>query len=152
MAPRALSQARRWARVLALLVPLGLLGAVAASEACVKSGFSLGQSCLTDEDCFSGYCAQQICVAAPPLLDAEATGDAPAQPTKDAATDAAVDGDASRADAVGDAPRDVGGDNAAETAVADVAIEATADAPADVASESAADARADVRLDAADGG
>jgi hypothetical protein len=129
-----------FARQVVLVATLGLgAAALAASGACTKSGASLGQSCLTDQDCFSGSCSQQICVAAAPVLDAEAKGDSPAV-VVDASGDGAGDagatvegGDSSRADAsldafTGDAPSEGA---PAETGPADAPIDSPADADMD---------------------
>ncbi len=107
---------------------------VAASGGCVKIGDSLGQSCLTNEDCFSGYCAQQICVSAPPLLDAEVKGDAPADRSAEAATgDAGGDADASAPEAGADSSRDATSDALPESSADAAGGEGGSDAPADVA-------------------
>jgi hypothetical protein len=125
------------------------MAVLAASGGCVKNGASLGEACLTNEDCFSGYCAQQLCVSAPPLLDAEAKGDAPVDAIVesgpgDASPDSTADG------ATTDAPRD---------GVSDAVPEGSSDVASDVASDvsvsdvsAAPDASADVRLDVAEGG
>lgn len=125
------------------------IGVLAASGACVQVGDSLGQTCLTNEDCFSGYCSQQQCVSAPPLLDAEAKGDSPADAVVESAPgDASPD---SVAEAAADAPRDglsdaVGsGDATSDVGASDVSA-------SDVSAEAASDASADVRLDVAEGG
>jgi hypothetical protein len=128
---------------------------LAASGGCVKNDASLGEACLTSEDCFSGYCAQQICVSGPPLLDAQAKGDAPADAVvESAAGDATADSTADGA--ATDAPRD---------GVSDAVPEGSADVVSDVGASdvsasdvstsdgsAAPDASADVRLDVAEGG
>jgi hypothetical protein len=101
---------------------------------------------LTDQDCFSGSCSQQICVAAAPVLDAEATGDSPSV-VLDASVDGAGDagatvegGDSSRADAPPDAfTRDAPSEGApAETGPADgpidTGMDSEPDAPPDAGS------------------
>jgi hypothetical protein len=146
---------------------LGLgVAVLAASGACVQSGASLGQSCLTDQDCFSGQCSQQKCVSAGPLLDAEATGDPPSTPpgeastdgsgeasTDGAPTDGAVDaspsvegGDASRPDATPDAPP---GDAPSEGAAPETGADAPVDSPAESAVDSAVDSPVDTGTDSA---
>lgn len=118
------------------------IGVLAASGACVKNGDSLGESCLTSEDCFSGYCVQQLCVSAPPLLDAQVKGDAPV----DAIVESAA-GDASPDSMADGAPTDARRDG-----VSDAMPEGSADVTSDVGAEAAPDASADVGLDVAEGG
>ncbi len=63
---------RARARALAILVPfLCVLGATACTEELRANG----QSCLKNNDCLSGVCANFVCIASPPLLDAEVNGD-----------------------------------------------------------------------------
>jgi uncharacterized membrane protein YgcG len=65
---------RARARALAIVVPfLGVLGVVAG--ACTEELRTNGQSCLKSNDCLSGVCANFVCVPAPPLLDAEVSGE-----------------------------------------------------------------------------
>jgi hypothetical protein len=67
------SESRRFASGIALLLALaGAWAVVSGSGACVRTGASLGQSCLKDDDCFSGHCTAQICVRAAPELSADA--------------------------------------------------------------------------------
>lgn len=82
---------RARARALAILVPfLCVLGVAAA---CTEDLRPNGQSCLKNNDCLSGVCANFACVAAPPLLDAEVNGDGSLDATGGGeAGDAASDG------------------------------------------------------------
>jgi hypothetical protein len=68
-----------------------LIGAAFGIVACAETRRSLGGSCLKDDDCLSGICADQECTSAPPLLDAEppATVAADAEPGPEASIDAA---------------------------------------------------------------
>jgi hypothetical protein len=75
---------RARARALAILVPF--LCVLGVGAACTEELRSNGQSCLKSNDCLSGVCANFVCVAAAPLLDAEVTGDG------GGATEAAADG------------------------------------------------------------
>jgi len=73
---------------------LGLLALVAslaslASVRCADVDRGLGGACIRNEDCLSGVCAGQTCVAAPVVFDATDTTSAP-----DAAADGAPNGDA----------------------------------------------------------
>jgi hypothetical protein len=92
------------ARVLptALLVVLAIGGAVVA---CADTTKVLGEECIKSQDCQSGLCESQVCVAAPPFLmiptagdsgvDASAEASAPDTSTLDsAATDGDDGGDA----------------------------------------------------------
>jgi hypothetical protein len=149
---------------LAPLLLAALAALVALDGACVKTGDSLGQSCLSNEDCFSGYCAGQICVSAPPVLDAEAMGDSAASGSDaadDATGEAAPPGDVSAESSAVDSPLvDRAGDASDASAPADAAgTDADASSSADgyladgsIPAEAGADAPADVRLDVADGG
>ncbi len=86
--------------------------AVVASSAlvlfeCAVEQKTLGASCVKGEDCLSGFCSDQICVAAPPLLDGEpplvdgsseahgeAAGDSPLpkpEPTPEASDDGSTE-------------------------------------------------------------
>jgi hypothetical protein len=64
---------RARARAIAILVPL--LCVLGVGGACTQELRPNGQECLKDGDCLSGVCANFVCVAAPPLLDAEVNGD-----------------------------------------------------------------------------
>lgn len=64
---------RARARAIAILVPL--LCVLGVGGGCTQELRPNGQSCLKDVDCLSGVCANFVCVAAPPLLDAEVNGD-----------------------------------------------------------------------------
>jgi hypothetical protein len=86
---------RARARALAILVPFLCVLGVAAG-ACTEQLRTNGQSCLKSGDCLSGVCANFVCVAAAPLLDAEVSGDgslgggdggADTSPPKDAGKD-----------------------------------------------------------------
>lgn len=51
---------------------LALGACLAAGVAhCAETRRAVGEQCLKDEDCLSGVCAAQECIAAPPLLEAE---------------------------------------------------------------------------------
>lgn len=162
---------RRRARrsVAAVAFALATIAVLASVQsACVKTGASLGQACLSNEDCFSGQCAGQLCVSAAPTLDAEAEGDGEA-PGSDGAVDA-LPPDAADAPAVPDAASDStspdangeGGDGAAPADGShDASLEA-ADASADETgpdgspdaagtTEGGLDAPTDVQLDVAGG-
>ncbi len=124
----------------------------------MKVGDGLGQSCLTDEDCFSGYCAEQICVAAPVVFDAEPPPDA--QGTEDGSSVAAEGGDAGPLDsgagtadgsgdsgAAGDAPpgEDVTPrDGAAEATAPEASTDALTEAATAAADAPSSDAPGDV--------
>jgi hypothetical protein len=60
----------RW---LALLVAGPVPVLLAAS--CADSRGSLGDSCLKNQDCVSGVCAELVCAASPTYLEAEAPGE-----------------------------------------------------------------------------
>jgi hypothetical protein len=64
---------RARARAIAILVPL--LCVLGVGGACTQELRPNGQPCLKDGDCTSGLCANFVCVAAPPLLDAEVNGE-----------------------------------------------------------------------------
>ena len=64
---------RARARAIAILLPL--LCVLGVGGACTEQLRSKGEECLKDGDCLSGVCANFTCVAAPPLLDAEVSGD-----------------------------------------------------------------------------
>jgi hypothetical protein len=146
-APRA-----RWARALAI-VAAGLLGAVSGS--CADSRSSLGERCLTDEDCLSGICAQQLCASASPIQDGSTNGvaapqeDSPAGASTDTgpSSDSPVDvlADAAADQSASDAGRETGVDATAD--VADAAPEALSDAATDAPAEAPADAAADAPAD-----
>jgi hypothetical protein len=144
MAKAAASRARWSARGLAFVVPAL---AVSVSGSCAESKSSFGEQCLKDEDCLSGICAQQLCVAAPSIVDGSTSGIA--TPAEDAPVDVpSID---SPVDALGDAPGDrssgdVGAESGAD-AVADVA-DAVAEAPADVAADVPVEAKAEAGADA----
>jgi hypothetical protein len=56
---------------------------------CAVEERTLGAACVKGEDCLSGICSDQVCVAAPPLLDAEPPFDAgPVEGSVEAAVDA----------------------------------------------------------------
>ena len=61
------------ARALAILVPF--LCVLGVGAACTEALRPNGGDCLKSADCQSGVCANFVCVAAPPLLDAEVNGD-----------------------------------------------------------------------------
>jgi hypothetical protein len=107
--------------------PLALLVA-SLFPALVECGLdeqSLGAACVKGEDCLSGFCSDQICVAAPPLLDADVSvSDGAIEAAIDAATDSAKPHPDARPDAP-DAPPDAIVE--ASTDASDVAAEVTSD-------------------------
>lgn len=141
---RSLS-ARGSARALAFIVPaLGVL----VSASCTDARGAFGEQCLKDRDCLSGICAQQLCAAAPPLLDGSTSaigvpaGDALAVTSTDSSQSA--DSPAS----AGDAQVDEGGPGDAaplsdDGATADAPPEAKPQAAPEAAAEAAVDGRAD---------
>jgi hypothetical protein len=70
-----------------------------ALGSCADNDKSLGAACLKGEDCTSGMCSDQVCVAAPSTFDSEPPGN-------DGAAEAAAPGDATPADASRDAASD----------------------------------------------
>jgi hypothetical protein len=67
--PSARSQARSIAFAVIAVT------SVAIAAACSLSSRANGEACIKDQDCLSGFCVQNACQAAPPLLDAEVNGD-----------------------------------------------------------------------------
>jgi hypothetical protein len=55
---------------------------------CAGEQKALGEACIKAEDCLSGVCSDGVCIAAPPLLDGGALGDALDELPADAHTDA----------------------------------------------------------------
>jgi hypothetical protein len=140
MTKAAASRARVSAGALVFVV--ATLAGVSGS--CADSRVSLGESCLKDEDCLSGICAEQRCVAAPPLLDGAASEtDASGEVPEDAATDSAPTGDSAF-----DVAADERGANVVGEAGADTGAALDADAAADAVTEAPVDALADGRTDA----
>ena len=82
---RGRTAASRALGVLALVASVASL----ASVRCADVDRGLGGACIRNEDCLSGVCAGQTCVAAPVVFDATDTTSAP-----DAAADGAPNGDA----------------------------------------------------------
>lgn len=80
---------RARARAISILVPF--LCVLGVGGACTEQLRPNGQSCLKNGDCLSGVCTSAVCVAAPPLLDAEVNGDG-SLGTPDAGSEAAPDG------------------------------------------------------------
>jgi len=74
---------RARARVLPGVV-LAALTVGAALAACVDNTKVLGEACIKSEDCQSGLCESQVCVAAPPFLTV------PSANTADSATEASA--------------------------------------------------------------
>jgi hypothetical protein len=68
-APSARSKAR------SVTLAAVVVAAVAVAAACSLSSRAVGEACIKDQDCLSGFCVQSQCQAAPPLLDAEVDGD-----------------------------------------------------------------------------
>ena len=160
------------AGMLVFVVP----GLAAAAGSCTDSRFSLGESCLRDEDCLSGVCAQQYCVAAPPLLDGmvngiEDSGDDALQeaaidsaPTVDSSVDVFSDegtrdvvaekeaaGGFDATEFVADAPAEAAADGS-DGAPSDAPSDAPADAPPDAPADASVDAQLDSSADGAEGG
>lgn len=81
------------------LASLGALLAVSALR-CADVNRGLGEACIRNEDCLSGLCAGQTCVAQPTLFDASTTIDS----GTDASTDAPPDTRVADAIAPSDAP------------------------------------------------
>jgi hypothetical protein len=152
---------RSWSpRALAFVVPAL---AISVSASCTDSRGALGEQCLKDQDCLSGICSQQLCAAAPPLLDGSTSaivvsaGDALAETSTDSSQSA--DSPASVGDAQVDqgSPGDVappsddvvtanGGDASGQSpvdAAADVPPEAKSQGAPEAAAEAAVDGRAD---------
>jgi hypothetical protein len=84
---------------------------------CAGEQKALGEGCIKGEDCLSGVCSDGVCIAAPPLLDGGALGDALDDVPVDAHADAFDDRKPAR-----DTSEDVL--DAAEEGTADVAPEA----------------------------
>lgn len=143
-----------------MLALVGAWAIVSGSGACVRTGASLGQSCLKDDDCFSGHCASMICVPAAPELSADAAegdstvadapGSADGPGTDDGPTEgseSSIDGgsaDALSTDAEASAPNDAtdgpsGPDatDGAGPADANGSTDASSDAPTDGAASDA---------------
>jgi len=91
-------------RVGGLAIALGAVS-VLASVRCADVNRGLGEACIRDQDCLSGACAGQQCVASPPLFDASAAFDAGSGAVGEAGGgDAALDaGSAAEASAPADA-------------------------------------------------
>jgi len=130
------------------ILALSVLAGGAGS--CADTRFSLGEGCLKDEDCLSGICAQQHCVAAPPA------GDGSAAIT---AVDAEEESEGPPADSApgSDSPADgpadqQAGDAAQDAVVTDVFAEVAVDAPADGRADAATGPIADSSTDGEGGG
>ncbi len=65
----------------------GLFGLV-ASIRCANVDRGLGQPCERNEDCLSGFCAGEVCIAQPPVLTSEPDATVGVDAGQDAATDA----------------------------------------------------------------
>ncbi len=55
--------------------------------ACMETRRAIGEACLKNDDCLSGICSQLVCVAPPPLLDAQIVADAGPTGAEDATGD-----------------------------------------------------------------
>ena len=84
----------RWLRRRGRAVRIATLAAVVAAPSglalldCGIEAQTLGAACVKGEDCLSGICSDQVCVAAPPLLDGEPPpSDGSVEGTKDVATE-----------------------------------------------------------------
>jgi hypothetical protein len=120
-------------------VAIGL--AMLALTHCTETLRDLGQGCLRDVDCVSGYCSGAICVAQPVLFDSAAPFDAGID-AGDAAADAHDAGpvvDVGVTHDTGMPPRDTG----TTDGTADVQ-----DGASDGSTHDAADSSPDVRTDA----
>jgi hypothetical protein len=132
----------------ATVVVFGVSALAAASGSCADTRFSVGETCLKGEDCLSGICAQQHCVAASSLLDGSASEiDAPGE---DASEAAIVD---STAQGLADgSAADVAAETATEAALADVSADTALDSPSEGAADVIADALVDSSTDGGGGG
>jgi hypothetical protein len=154
-------------RARAIYVFSGAVLALAALfSACADNRFGLGDECLKDEDCLSGYCSQSMCVAAPPIgitSPPDASGDTTAGEGGggDAADASGADSPPDTtgpADAADGPPADANRPDAHEGGTdangADAELDAPIDAPVDAASDALVDAVADATgvADADDGG
>jgi hypothetical protein len=111
---------RTFAFVVVVLVALGAVGA------CSEAGRSNGDSCLKDEDCLSGICEGQLCVASPTLLlDATTGGDSSASDASEAAAETAPPKDSSPPKEA--APAEAAAEASPETGSGDATGEATTD-------------------------
>ncbi|HEX4448008.1 MAG TPA: hypothetical protein VH044_14770 [Polyangiaceae bacterium] len=140
--------ARRFAKAMAWLAPIGLVAGLAG--ACSELRSSLGDDCLKNEDCLSGICSQSRCTASPPLLGAEGT------PTAvDAGADSATlgDGTTPAADAMGQQETSVTAPDAPITEDSATVPDAPPDAIDQGTPDASGDGSTDVPVDArADGG
>jgi len=139
--------ARKFARAVAWLAPIGLVAGLAG--ACSELRSSLGDDCLKNEDCLSGICSQARCTASPPLLGGEGA------PTGDAGADTSTPGDGSApaADAMDQGDTSTTGPDAPTTEDSSVAPDAPPDALDEGTPDAAGDGSTDVLVDArADGG
>jgi hypothetical protein len=123
---------------------------VGVSGSCAETRFSLGETCLKDEDCLSGSCAQQRCVAASPVLDGSApTNRGDAYDEGFAASPDSAPGVDSTGE--GSADQGAGGDSADEGStdapLADGPADAAVDSPANGQGEGAVDAPVDSSTD-----
>jgi hypothetical protein len=122
---------------------LSLLAAGWLASGCSPSQRALGEECLKDQDCLSGYCSQLQCAAQPPILDGAAGAPmSDAAPSEGAPLDAASEGDgnqeaASTTEAGAVAEAEAGGGEA--DAFDDAPTDATDDALSDSATPSAQD-------------
>ena len=86
---------------------IAALALLTVAVACTETRRSLGEDCLKDDDCLSGFCSQLQCSAPPQLLDGSilpqdaSPQDASSQDASPPVTDAA---DGSRTDANEAAP------------------------------------------------
>jgi hypothetical protein len=76
--------ARRRTRGLVASSMLAMLSSVVLVH-CQNDDRSNGEACVKDEDCTSGFCSGQVCVAAQPTVDSE-------PPASDAEADTPADG------------------------------------------------------------
>ncbi len=94
----------RRARALALVTLIGAAALALACGACGETRRAVGEECLRNDDCLSGFCSARTCVGAPVVVGGPGTGVAG---TRD---DAGSDADTPVTDAGKDAPADAPAD------------------------------------------
>jgi hypothetical protein len=127
-------------RRFALLASTAIALALGLAGACTELKGSIGSDCIKDQDCQSGICSQQMCVAPPPYLDAQVS-------TPDAGADATLDGGQTPVDGSGEGASAADVEEIDASAAEDVSNDSTPDAPAD-ADDAHSDAPSDVSPDA----
>ena len=107
---------RRRARArVPLTAALFALGVWSALAACANTEKVVGEECIKSDDCLSGLCESQVCVAAPPFLSVPSANPADAAPDTstsppDSAADTAPADDASDSAPTGDDSGDADAD------------------------------------------